>query len=57
MKVVYAIIVIIMILGIIGTLFEAGNVGTDCDKLTKCNIKNLIIIYVVLFLGLTAGLW
>lgn len=57
MKIVYAIVVIIMLLGIIGTLFAAVNIGTNYHKLTKLNVKNLIVIYVVLFLGLTVGLW
>jgi len=56
-KIAYVLVAIIGIIGIVSTLFVAGNVESNYGKSTKRNVMNLTAIYVVLFIGLIAGIW
>ncbi len=49
---VYVIIVAIGIIGIISTLFVAGNIDANYGKSTRRNMTNLIFIYTALFIVL-----
>lgn len=56
MKIAYVLVVIIGIIGMVSTWFVAGNVESNYGKSTKRNVRNLTAIYVLLFIGLIAGI-
>lgn len=55
MKIAYALVAIIGIIGLISTFLLAGSVETNYGKSTKRNVTNLTAIYAVLFIILLAG--
>ncbi|WP_027410445.1 hypothetical protein [Anoxybacteroides tepidamans] len=56
MKIAMILVVIVGVASLLGTILAARTVETNYGKSIKRNIKNLTMIYVVVIVGLLAGL-